>query len=310
MELVRPSATAHYASLDAPEVVCCGEGMLELARIGQEARLGTAGDTLNTAIHLVRRGVATSYLTALGTDCFSDEMLETWAAEGLDCTLVLRHPTRLPGLYAVTTDDKGERGFTYWRGESAAREMFALPDIAKLTPKVAGSRLFYFSLVTLAILPAEGRKVLLELAEDVRRNGGNVAYDSNYRPALWASACEALEWHDAAIRVASLGLPTLDDEQRFDPDLDAAAVQRYWTARGCQLVIVKLGPQGCLLPDGKISAPHAVLAPVDTAGAGDAFNAGFMAGWLAGKSPGEAAMDGHRLAGWTIMRRGALPSRP
>ncbi|MBO9581877.1 MAG: sugar kinase [Sphingobium sp.] len=283
--------------------------MLELTRADGQARLGTAGDTLNTAIHLARQGLPTAYLTALGMDSFSDEMLATWAAEGLDCRLVLRHPNRQPGLYAVTTDERGERSFTYWRGESAAREMFALPDMARLMPHVAQARLFYFSLLSLAILPFEGRQALLALAAAVRKGGGQVAFDSNYRPAMWSTPAEARQWRDAAIAVADLGLPTLDDEQRLEPGIDAAAAQRTWTALGCDLTIMKLGPAGCRLPDGQIIAPPAVLAPVDTAGAGDAFNAGFIAAWLAGTSLEAAAAAGHRLAGWTIMRPGALPAR-
>lgn len=309
MELVTPEQPLIRAALQPPVVISCGEGMLELARVDGQDRLGTAGDTLNTAIHLARQGIATAYLTALGTDSFSDEMLATWACEGLNCSLVLRHPTRHAGLYAVTTDAGGERSFTYWRSESAARAMFALPTMAEMLPRVAEARVFYFSLISLAILPAEGRTALLELARAVRSSGGQVAFDSNYRPAMWGSPAEAAQWRDAAIALADLGLPTLDDEQRLDPSLDAAAVQRAWASLGCRQVVVKLGPQGCLLPDGTISAPGAVLAPVDTAGAGDAFNAGFIAGWLSGRPLAEAAKAGHDLAGWTIMRRGALPSR-
>jgi 2-dehydro-3-deoxygluconokinase len=47
--------------------------------------------------------------------------------------------------------------------------------------------------------------------------------------------------------------------------------------------------------------------PVDTCGAGDAFNAAYLAARLRAQKPHEAAIDGHRLAGWTIMRAGAIP---
>jgi 2-dehydro-3-deoxygluconokinase len=187
--------------------------------------------------------------------------------------------------------------------------MFALPETAGLVPQVAPTRLFYFSLVSLAILPVDGRKALLALAAAVRTAGGEVAFDSNYRPTMWSSPDEARHWRDAAIAVADLGLPTLDDEQKLEPGVDGADVQLAWAALGCTCVIVKLGPEGCRLPSGQVVAPPAVLAPVDTAGAGDAFNAGFIADWIAGKPHEEAALAGHRLAGWTIMRRGALPAR-
>lgn len=99
--------------------VLVGEAMLELSQEGSLWRLAYGGDTLNTAIHLARSGVETAYLSALGTDPFSEDLRTRWAAEGLDTSLVLDNPSRNPGLYAITCDDMGERSFTYWRGESA-----------------------------------------------------------------------------------------------------------------------------------------------------------------------------------------------
>jgi 2-dehydro-3-deoxygluconokinase len=49
------------------------------------------------------------------------------------------------------------------------------------------------------------------------------------------------------------------------------------------------------------------LSPVDTSGAGDAFNAGYLHARLSGATPTEAANEGHRLAGWVVMRPGAIP---
>ena len=112
-------------------IVLIGEAMLELSRRdGGGWNMGYGGDTLNTAVHLSRAGHDVAYLTAMGTDPFSDDLVGgEWRGEGLDTSLVLRHPTRGPGMYAITTDAMGERSFTYWRDSSAAREMFALPGI-------------------------------------------------------------------------------------------------------------------------------------------------------------------------------------
>lgn len=292
------------------QVVCCGEGMLELSRREGQARLEWAGDTLNTAVHLARMGLDTAYLTAVGVDPFSEEMVAAWQEEGLDCSLVLRHPTRVPGLYAISTDATGERSFTYWRSESAARAMFALPDMAKARDSAARARLFYFSLISLAILPDEGREALIALASDVRAGGGTVAFDSNFRPRLWSCAKEVVGWRDRAIATATIGLPTLEDEQAMQANATAAGVAAHWAAQGCPEVVVKQGPGGCLLPDGSQSLPPSRLVPVDTSGAGDAFNAAYLAARLAGRSPSSAAAEGHALAGWTIMHPGAIPPPP
>ncbi|MBB4613472.1 sugar kinase [Novosphingobium taihuense] len=289
--------------------VLVGEAMLELSQDGALWRMAWGGDTLNTAIHLARSGVDTAYLTALGTDPFSADIKAQWAAEGLDTSLVLPHPTRNPGLYAITCDDAGERSFTYWRGESAARALFDCDGIEAALAHAETADLLAFSLISLAILPDSGREALLALARKVRANGGLVAFDGNYRPRLWPDRQTAQAARDAAIAVASIGLPTLEDETMLSGETDANAVAAHWQGLGCGETIAKLGPEGCRLPDGTILAPAEVLKPVDTSGAGDAFNAGYLGARLRGEAPAKAAIAGHALAGWTIMRRGAIPAR-
>lgn len=288
--------------------------MLELARPrlakgGEDWRLGFGGDTLNTAIHLARAGHNVAYLTALGCDPLSAEMKALWAAEGLDTSLVLEHPSRSTGLYAISTDDAGERSFSYWRETSAAREMLALPGSAEALAKVAQADLIAFSLITLAILPPDGRAALLDLARTMRNAGKLVAFDGNYRAKLWASSAEACAVRDAAIGCASIGLPTLEDEIAMSGLQSAQEVASHWRGLGCAETVVKLGADGCLLNDGSVVTPAHVLSPVDTSGAGDAFNAGYLDARLRGASQHEAAAAGHSLAGWTIMRPGAIPAR-
>lgn len=292
-------------------IVFIGEAMLELVRQNEDEgwRLGYGGDTLNTAIHLARAGHEVAYLTALGRDPFGSDLKAQWAAEGLDISLVLDHPSRSTGLYAISTDAAGERSFTYWREASAAREMFSLPGAAEALVVAAGADLIGFSLITLAILPADARRRLLDVARTVRDRGGQVVFDGNYRPRLWASPDDARQARDAAIACASIGLPTLADEATLSGHASADAVADHWIRCGCTETVVKLGPVGCRLPDGSVIAPQRVLAPVDTSGAGDAFNAGYIGARLASADLAAAARAGHALAAWTIMRPGAIPAR-
>lgn len=291
-------------------IVCCGEGMLELARHDAGSwNLGFGGDTLNTAVHLARMDRDVAYLTALGKDIFSEQLRQQWRAEGVDTGLVLEHPTRSVGLYAINTDDRGERSFVYWREWSAAREMFSLAESAAAVDQASRAGLLYFSLLTLAILPPEARRDLLSLADRIRSNGGRVAYDNNYRARLWPRAEDAVATHEAAIAVADIGLPTLEDETELTGIAEACDLQQRWTELGCADVVVKLGASGCLLPTAEMLAPETPITPVDTSGAGDAFNAGYLAGILKGLTPRLAAESGQRLAGWVISRSGAIPPR-
>ena len=246
-------------------IVCIGEGMLELARPAGDWQLGHGGDTLNTAIHLARAGHDVAFLSALGTDPLSLGAKTAWQAEGLDTALVLAHPHRHIGIYAVATDPQGERSFTYWRNESAAREMFALPGSEGVLAAAAEADLLFFSLISLAIVPPSGRDRLLRLARAIRARSGRVAFDSNYRAPLWRGDASALSVCEAAIACADIGLPTLDDETALAHARDASAVAARWAELGCAETVVKFGAGGCRIPSGEVIRPERVLRPVDTA---------------------------------------------
>ncbi len=142
-------------SLSASRVVCVGEGMVEISPQHGGWHVHHGGDTLNVALHLTRLGHRTAYFTALGADPFAGRMRAEWAREGMDISLVLAHPTRTTGLYAIATDQAGERQFSYWRGESAARALFACEGVEQAEEEARGADLLFFSLISLAILPED-----------------------------------------------------------------------------------------------------------------------------------------------------------
>ncbi|PZU13164.1 MAG: sugar kinase [Sphingobium sp.] len=294
---------------DTATVTVIGEGMLELSRgEGDGWNLRYGGDVINTAVHLARFGDRVRLASALGTDPMSTQLRDQWEAEGVDTALVIAADGRLPGLYAIETDAQGERSFHYWRGEAAARRMFDLPQSAAMVAQAAQSDLLYFSLITLAILPDRGREALLSLCEQVRGRGGRVAFDGNYRARLWEDAATARHWRDRAIAVSDMGLPTLADEVEMGEADDAADAAQRWGAGDGREVVVKLGGDGCLVDGAMVPIPRA-LTVIDSSGAGDAFNGGYLHARLAGASPQAAALAGHTLAGWNIGRRGAIPAR-
>lgn len=295
-------------------VACIGECMVELAhRSAMDLQLAFGGDTLNTAVYLRRltRGqdIAVDYVTALGDDAYSDAMLAFWQEEGLGVDLVARLKGRLPGLYTIRTDEGGERHFTYWRGQAAARDLLNDGRGAMLKQRLGAYDLIYLSGITLSILDRPQRQALFELVDEVRNNGGKVAFDGNFRPAGWPSLDEARACFAAMQSRVDIALPTLDDEQALMGSADAADVAKRLHDQGIDLVAVKLGAEGCLLSDAdgaEIIGTSPVEQVVDSTAAGDSFNAGFLAGLLLGKKPAVAAMDGHRLAGRVLQHRGAV----
>ena len=160
------------------------------------------GDTLNTAIYLARlradKALQVSYATALGVDVFSDHMIAAWRAEGIDTSLVRLLDNHMPGLYAIQVDASGERHFFYWRDTSTARDYFDTAS-TPLEDAIGGVSMLYLSGISLAILPAEGRERLLGVMARVRANGGQVAFDNNFRPRLWPDLAQARALYDLSL---------------------------------------------------------------------------------------------------------------
>jgi 2-dehydro-3-deoxygluconokinase len=294
------------------KVACIGECMVEFAQDGGNLfRRGFGGDTLNTALYLSRLGIDTSYVTALGDDSLSEAMLSAWRAEGVRTDDVLRVPGRVPGLYMIERDARGERSFLYWRDRAPARELFDRADDAMLD-RLAGFDWLYFSGISLSLYGEAGRAKLRELLATSRKRGGRVAFDGNYRLRGWADRESAQRAFSAILPLVDLALPTLEDEQMLFGDADADGCMARLKAAGIAEIVVKRGALGCLIEadgDGCDLPPPQALQPVDTTAAGDSFNAGYLAARINGASPREAAAVGHRLAGAVIMAPGAVIPR-
>ena len=296
-----------------PKIVCIGECMIELSRIdltAGTAHVGFAGDTLNTAVYLARLGCDVSYLTVLGKDAFSDRMVAMFAAEGIGTALVGRHDTRLPGLYTIETDVTGERSFRYWRDTSAARTMFSgvgadLADLARFD-------VIYLSGITMGILPPDIRAALTDSIMRQKEVGKLVVFDTNYRARLWPDEATARACFDAMWAATTIALPSYDDEERLHPGLTLHAVMDRIAALGPVEIVLKNGAQGPSIRHGGETVQTALPVAstvVDTSGAGDSFNAGYLAARLRGETPLQAAAAGHGLAATVIGHHGAVIPR-
>ena len=275
------------------KIACIGECMIELNQIDLvqgAARVGFAGDTLNTAVYLSRLGCNVSYITNVGTDAFSSEMLRRFEAEGINCGLIGRHDAHLPGLYAIETDPHGERSFRYWREASAARTLFAGAG-ARLAD-LAGFDVIYLSGITLAILPPDIRAALIATAKKLKAAGKQVVFDTNHRPRLWPDEGTARASFDAMWAATSLALPYYDDEERLYPGLSPTQVIERISGLGLDEVVLKNGARGPMVRfhgDAVQTAMPEAERVIDSSGAGDSFNAGYLAARLAGAEPLQAA---------------------
>jgi len=294
------------------KVACVGEVMIELitGEDGQ-ASLGVAGDTFNTAVYMARAlkntDTTVSYVTALGTDPYSDRIVQAIRSHNLGTECIEFRDDVIPGLYAIDTDDDGERSFTYWRSASAARTLFSQPGKITLD-QLNDYDLVLLSGISMAILPQSVRQQIFDWAESFCAAGGTLVYDSNHRPKLWESIDIARQTNDAMWARADIALPSVDDEMLLYQDKTAEAVvtrlQKLGVCRGA----MKRGGEGPLdLATG--ATPHdlaQVARVIDSTAAGDSFNAGFLSAVAQNQTDLQAAQAGHTLAAQVIQHRGAI----
>jgi 2-dehydro-3-deoxygluconokinase len=303
--------------MEAQTVYAIGECMIELQRDGVSGmayRFG--GDTLNAAVYMSRlldpTKLRVAYVTGLGVDGMSAEMLANWEREGIDTSAVQRLPDRLPGIYMIELDAGGERRFHYWRKDSAARHWLEAPEAGKVLVQLAAARMVYLSGISLAILSPADRELLISALAQCRARGGSVVFDNNYRPRLWESAQVAAEVYRRVLAHTDIALLTLDDEVALYGESTAREVAERTRDLGVGEVVVKCGAEPCVVwADGQLFevAPEPVSEVVDTTAAGDSFGAAYMAVRLSGQDPAAAARAGHRLAGTVIRHRGAIIGR-
>ena len=292
-------------------VVSVGECMVELrAEAPGLWRQGFSGDTFNTAWALralLPQDVAVDYLTCLGTDDLSAQMTQFFDEAGIGTGFIRHDPARRPGLYAITTDAKGERSFTYWRSDSAARGL--ADDPAHLARAFSDASLIYLSGITLSILPPDRRAILLATLGKPGKRPFRLAFDPNIRPRLWETPDAMRATLTDAARISDFILPTHDDEAAAFGDRNAHETRDRYRDLGVAEVVVKDGTRPSLTAVwGNLDSRDVTPAThvVDTTGAGDSFNGAYLAARLTGYPPTAAVHQAQAVAAEVIQHKGAL----
>ncbi|MGR5303561.1 sugar kinase [Vibrio mediterranei] len=295
------------------KIAIIGECMVELQRKGDLLKQAFGGDTLNTALYLSRlthaHDIKVSYITALGNDPFSAEMIESWNQEGIDTSLILRLNDKMPGLYHIETDETGERTFFYWRNDAAAKFVFDQQESEQLIDTLLGYDAVYLSGITLAILTDSGRDKLFGFLKAFKEKGGHVFFDNNFRPKLWADRLTAINTYKAMLSYTDTALLTFEDEQALFGDMFVEQCIERTSEAGVSEIAIKRGAKDCLVivnDQANYVAPKPVDNIIDTTAAGDSFSAGYLAKRLTGGDALKSATMGHKVAGTVIQHRGAI----
>lgn len=286
------------------DLVSVGECLAELSREeGNLFRATWAGDAVNTLYYASRLGLRCGFVTTFGDDLFTETIRGGIAREKIDltCSEVLPHSTN--GIYAIELDSDGEYTFHFWRRHSAARETLVRLGSEQLFGYLSRSRWLLFSGITLAVM--NEREILTDMLGRLRAKGTGIAFDTNYRPSLW-SGPDAYRSAVAKIaRDVDLFLPSRADLSAAWPD---SSPEDVLEDLGVERFAMKNGADPCLLRwDGSVvEIPVEPVRPLDTTGAGDAFNAGFLTGLIRGNAPLDAAGLGVWTAARALSVRGAI----
>jgi 2-dehydro-3-deoxygluconokinase len=296
-------------------VACIGECMIELKQAQGNSQAGLfsrafGGDTLNTAVYLARLGVEVDYITALGDDPMSDEMIASWTAEGVGTDRVAQMKGKLPGLYIIQTDEFGDRRFFHWRENSAARSLMDLPETDDILDSLASYDVVYLSAITLSIFSTPGRTKLIGALDRARKHGARVVFDTNFRARGWPDPDVARTVFDEAFAASDVVLASMEDLLPLYPyESDEQLMARI---RCSEAVLKLLEPGSIVRFEGvshEVRAEAVTLPVVDTTAAGDSFSAAYIATRLKGAEPAEAAQAGHRLGGVVVCHPGAIIPR-
>ncbi|PTA98986.1 MULTISPECIES: carbohydrate kinase [unclassified Sulfitobacter] len=301
-------------------ILCCGEALIDMVAApsldGPDGFVPHSGGAVfNTAIALGRLGARTGMLTGMSRDMFGDQLADALKASDVDTTHIIRSDR--PSTLAFVKLEDGQASYSFFDENSAGR-MIRAEDMPALPSDITA---LFFGGISLASDPsASAYAALLE------RQGGSraVMIDPNIRPLFITDADGYRRRMAAMINQADIVKVSDEDLDWLNPaPLTQAEKISAMLDTGPSVVIVTQGAEGAIatLADGtSIAVPAVKTNVVDTIGAGDTFNAGFLAklsdlGLLTPEALGmlnpdalrDAMTYGARVAAITVSRAGANP---
>ncbi|MEQ3639750.1 MAG: sugar kinase [Alteromonas sp.] len=288
-----------------------GECMVELRPV-EPGKLNQsfAGDVYNSAVYLTRcfGDVSASMLTAVGSDRLSNEMMTRFKQDELDTSYVFQHETRSAGLYLIETDKTGERSFTYWRSESAAKQIMSFITQTQIE-SLSDLDQFVFSGISIAIIEAGDREAFWQFLNTLKSKGVQIVFDPNYRARLWKNESEAVMNFDRAFELCDVTLAGVEDLTSIYGVHTSEEVLGLCQKHDIDEIIVKDGPSSVISWFDDECLAHAITPVsnvVDTTSAGDAFNGVYLGARLSGSTISDAISLAAKAAGIVIQHPGAI----
>jgi ribokinase len=263
--------------------------------VAEGASLHTGGSAVNTAIALACLGMEVGFIGRVGQDALAAQVLADLGDAGVDIRLVQFDPAISTGVIFIAVTPDGERTMFGARGANPHTDPQFLDE-----DYFAGARWFHFSGYTLLAEPQ--RLAVLRALELAAEAGCQISLDVGVVPALRARRhIQRLLPHIDVI------FPNEEELSLLADGLNSRQGSRKLLKQGVGAVVAKRGASGSevTLPNLEVSLPAFNILPIDTTGAGDSFNAGFILGRLGGLGWEAAAALGSASGALVAQRRGS-----
>ena len=262
----------------------------ELLATGFEVTLGSSSAIL--AHNLASLGLATGFITRVGPDELGRLALDHLAESGVDLSKVVHARDGVGTGVTVLLQHGSERRILTYPGTMAEMSRADL-DINYL----ASARHFHLSSL---FLQRGLQKDLPALFRDLKSRGLTISLDTNDDPAdKWGGVLPELLPLIDVLLPNRQELCRMTQKESVTDALDSLAAI-------VPIIAVKCGNEGAIVQEGKhrTYVPAVSVRAVDTIGAGDSFNAGFLAAWLSGYSAEESAAAGNITGALSTQRSG------
>lgn len=257
-------------------ILCAGEALIDMLPRQTEAHEAAfapfpGGSVFNTAVALSRLGTQVEFFSGLSTDLFGDRLASVLMANGVGHGLT--HRADRPTTLAFVTLTEGQASYAFY-DENTAGRMLTQADLPAIPE---GTKACFFGGISLAVEPcADAYAALLKRAAMKQV----VMIDPNIRPSFIADR-DRFDARLSAMTASTTIFKASDEDLRWMLGDDALPVlAEKIRAMGPSIVLVTQGSKGVTAfhAGGEVHVDAHTVQVVDTVGAGDTFNAGFLAG--------------------------------
>ncbi len=277
----------------APHLPRAGETVF-----GNWFKTGPGGKGSNQAVAAHRAGADVMLVTKLGKDTFGDHALDFYHENNISTDLILLDEDYDTGIALICVDENtGQNQILVVPG---ACTNFTAKDIETLRPKIVASDILLVQL-----------EINLDALERVVKIGKQAGGMIVLNPAPARKISEELLSMVDIITPNEVEAEVLTGVSVFD-EKSAQKAAEILHANQVKTVVITMGKSGVFVSDGKKSkmVEARIVEAMDTTGAGDAFNGGFVTALAEGKDVFEAADFGNALASLSVQKFGTAPSMP